>query len=340
MNANFLQLHPTSPEAGYVGQVARLGRAGTRQIGRPSFHPATVARRVSGGMLALLLALTCAAPAHAAASTSAAASDTSASPIVFDGVIVQDGKTKVSLHNPNTGETKWVQVGKSYAGYTVGYEPGQPATKQTPATKDTVILTLGGKVQRITLQDSKVNTPVVAKVPTKTAAEQLESLYTRRDKAVEDPNPNPQLIQELEQSIIQQRQTVGTAIVVDQIDGLERSLAEARKDPNPNPELIRAMEQIRQQQQQVLTTGDPYNSIGLTYGFNEASGTNFFDESAADIPHPDGSSIAFHFDANGSVKSVEKVSVRYANGHPTVSVSPLYSAPSPAATATAPPAAK
>ena len=107
---------------------------------------------------ALLLAVVLAAPF--VPTLPAQDGRTAAIPIVFNGVLVQGAVTKVSLYDPNTGETKWVQVGKSYGNYTVGYEPGLPATKQTPATKDTVLLTLGGKVQRITLQDAKVNIPV------------------------------------------------------------------------------------------------------------------------------------------------------------------------------------
>src|SRR6185436_16756010 len=267
-----------------------------------------------------------------------AAGGASASPIVFNGLLVQGSVTKVCLTNPTTGETKWVQVGKSYGNYTVGYEPGLPATKQTPATKDTVLLTLGDKVQRITLKDAKIDTPVVATIPTKIAAEQLQSLYDRLDKAHDDPNPNIQLIQELEQTILQQRVVVMTAIAVDQIDGLERSLDEARMDPNPNPELIQVMEQIRQQQQQGLTTDKDALKIGLSYGYDEASDTHPFEGSGTAITYPDGSVTNVFFDPNGRVSSVEKVSPRNANGQFTFNK--IYSAPSPAAAATPPAAAK
>ena len=161
----------------------------------------------------------------AAAPLPAFAAD-SVSPIVFNGVLVQDGKTKVSLSYPTTGETKWVQVGKSYAGYTVGYEPGQPATKQTPATKDTVLLTLGGKVQRIPLQDA-TSTPVVADDAVSPPPDQsremiaisaqlisldnanfavLAALNDRLAQARGDPNADPSQIHELEVAIARQQQ--------------------------------------------------------------------------------------------------------------------------------------
>src|SRR6185436_18871217 len=223
-----------------------------------------------------------------------AAGGASASPIVFNGLLVQGSVTKVCLTNPTTGETKWVQVGKSYGNYTVGYEPGLPATKQTPATKDTVLLTLGDKVQRITLKDAKIDTPVVATIPTKIAAEQLQSLYDRLDKAHDDPNPNIQLIQELEQ--------------------------------------------IRQHQQQGLTTDKDALKIGLSYGYDEGSGTHPFEGSGTAITYPAGSVTNVFFDPNGRVSSVEKVSPRNANGQFTFNK--IYSAPSPAAAATPPAAAK
>ena len=140
---------------------------------------------------------------------------TAASPIIFNGLLVQGEKTEVGLYNPNTGETKWVQVGKSYGNYTVGYEPGLPATKQTPATKDTVLLTLGGNVQRIQLQDGMIHTTVVA--PTDAGSVQsleaasfavLAALKDRLAQARSDPNADPRLIQELELSIAQQQQKI------------------------------------------------------------------------------------------------------------------------------------
>ena len=138
---------------------------------------------------------------------------TAASPIIFYGLLVQGGVTTVALYNPNTGETKWVQVGKKYGSYTVGYEPALPATKQTPATKDTVLLTLGGNVQRIQLQDA-TTTPVAttgaASVQSLEAASfaVLAVLKDLLAQARGDPNADPRLIQELELSIAQQQQKI------------------------------------------------------------------------------------------------------------------------------------
>jgi lipoprotein NlpI len=156
---------------------------------------------------ALLLAVVLAAPI---VSTLAAQNGrTAASPIVFNGVLVQGSVTKVSLSNPTTGETKWVQVGKSYAGDIVGFEPGQPATKQTPATKDTVVLTHGGNVQRIQLQDARIHAPVVESTSGQTARDHAQAsldaaravLAAALARARSDPNADPRLIQVLETSL-------------------------------------------------------------------------------------------------------------------------------------------
>jgi hypothetical protein len=144
---------------------------------------------------ALLLAAVLVAPFAAPLLAQGSAT---ASPIVFNGVLVQDGKIRVSLHNPNTGETKWVQVGKSYGNYTVGYEPALPATKQTPATKDTVLLTLGDKVQRIPLQDAPVVTPAAASQAAQTDAAQTPSLADALARARSAPNSDPRAIAMLE----------------------------------------------------------------------------------------------------------------------------------------------
>ncbi len=168
---------------------------------------------------ALLLAVLLAAPCV----TPLAAQDgrTAASPIVFNGLLVQGGVTKVSLSNPTTDETKWVQVGKSYGSYTVGFEPGLPATKQTPATKDTVLLTLGGKVQRIPLQDAPVVTTTIE--PSSAVIAQRAALASLNDtlgRVGSDPNTDPRLIQELQTAIQQQQQllTTGTAARADSFE--------------------------------------------------------------------------------------------------------------------------
>lgn len=96
-------------------------------------------------LLAVLLAAAFAPPFLAQGGRA----NTAASPIVFNGLLVQDGVTKVSLHNPNTGDTKWVVVGQKFGSYTVGFQPGVPGQ-----TADAVVLTLGASSQRIILQGS------------------------------------------------------------------------------------------------------------------------------------------------------------------------------------------
>jgi hypothetical protein len=143
-----------------------------------------------------------------------------ASPIVFNGLIVQDGKVKVSLFNPNTNDAKWVQVGKQFGSYTVGFEPGRPATDRSPATKDMVILTLNGSAQRIAIQDAanlSTNTPVVTATPaslTANASAQIDALNQRLAEARNDPNADPRTIQAYEQAIARQTAQVMNANTV------------------------------------------------------------------------------------------------------------------------------
>jgi hypothetical protein len=140
-----------------------------------------------------------------------------ASPIVFNGLLTQGGVVKVSLYNPNTGDAKWVQVGKQFGSYTVGFEPGRPATDRSPATKDMVILTVNGSAQRIGLQDAtnlSTNTPVVAAAPatlTANASAQIDALNQRLAEARNDPNADPRTIQAYEQAIARQTQQVMNA---------------------------------------------------------------------------------------------------------------------------------
>jgi YD repeat-containing protein len=170
-------------------------------------------------LLPLLLALAAPLPAFAAGGYAY-----SASPIVFNGLIVQDGKTKVSLYNPNTGDAKWVVVGKQFGTYTVGFQPATPGNKDS---KDMVILTsAGGAAQRIPLQDASnlsTNTSAVASGAVTTAA----------------------------------------ASAAARLDALNRQLADARNDPNTNPQLLQALEQTIQRQQQQLATGSAVN-VGFT----------------------------------------------------------------------------
>lgn len=140
-----------------------------------------------------------------------------ASPIVFNGLLTQGGVVKVSLYNPNTGDAKWVQVGKQFGSYTVGFEPGRPATDRSPATKDMVILTVNGSAQRIGLQDAtnlSTNTPVVTAATatlTSNASAQIDVLNQRLAEARNDPNADPRTIQAYEQAIARQTQQVMNA---------------------------------------------------------------------------------------------------------------------------------
>jgi hypothetical protein len=260
----------------------------------------------------LLCVLLAAAPPSALA-----AGDTSTSPIVFNGVLVQGSVTKVSLYNPSTGETKWVQVGKSYGGYTVGYEPALPATKQTPATKDTVLLTLGGKVQRIQLQDA-TTTSVVSSVPGKIsaisiAADKLQSLERSLAEGRNDPNTDPQLLQKLQEARNEQFQVVTTLVATTQLASLEGSLDEARNASSTNPELIQAFEDVRHDLQQRLTTGTAYETP-RDYG------------STSEIEYPNSAQARIDYNPDGTLRSVW-IQTPDANG--MLKASNLYTASDP-----------
>ncbi len=229
--------------------------------------------------------------------------------MVFNGVLVQGGVTKVSLSNPTTNETKWVEVGKSYGGYTVGYEPGQPATKQTPATKDTVVLTLGGDVQRITLQDARIHAPVVEPAEGRTARDYAQaSLDAARAviaaalaRARSDPNADARLIQALETSLSAAKQSL-----TDEDDDIAYS-ATASRINNPDPSWA----------------GVDVRPDGTT---------------ASNIINHDRSATHIVFDANGKIRTVEQFATPDANGG--VFLRTIYSAPNPAAPTTSPAAAK
>jgi hypothetical protein len=144
---------------------------------------------------------------------------TAYSPIVFNGIIVQDGKTKVSLYNPTTNDAKWVQVGKKFGNYTVELQPANPNIKNS---KDTVILTVGNSRQTVALQDAatlSTNTPAPTAGPALTtannAAAQIESLALRLAEVRNDPNADPRTVQAYEQALQRQQQqmTAGTAAV-------------------------------------------------------------------------------------------------------------------------------
>jgi len=130
-----------------------------------------------------------------------------ASPIVFNGLIVQDGQTKVSLYNPNTGDAQWVVVGKKFGSYTVArYQPGVPGQ-----TADAVVLTLGASSQRITLQGSADLS--AASVATATALK--TSLADALARARSAPNSEPRAIQTLESMLhnAQMAESVGANVV-------------------------------------------------------------------------------------------------------------------------------
>jgi hypothetical protein len=141
--------------------------------------------------------------AHLAAASlpALAAGGASASPIVFNGLIVQDGKTKVSLYNPNTGDAQWVVVGKKFGNYTVEhFQPGVPGQ-----TADTVILTLGTSRQRITLQGSAdLSAASVA-----TAAALKTSLAAALARARSAPHSEPMAIERLESMLSVAQSGVG-----------------------------------------------------------------------------------------------------------------------------------
>lgn len=219
--------------------------------------------------LSALLALVAPLPALAAGGASAG-------PIVFNGLIVQDGKIKVSLYNPNTLDAKWVQVGKKFGSYTVGFQPADPKDKKT---QDTVLLTLNGSTQRIALQDAanlSTNTPVVAT----TAAQSALAAQNAASAAA-------------------------------RLDVLNRQLADARNDPNTNPQLLQALEQTIQRQQQLLTTGNAGVNILTTNGgtgvltvTNNSNGATSAVARTTLVTNPDGTRTTTTYDANGKVMSV------------------------------------
>jgi hypothetical protein len=115
--------------------------------------------------------------------------NSTASPIVFNGLIAQAGVVKVSLYNPNTGDAKWVQDGKKFGSYTVGFQPGVPGQ-----TADAVVLTLGTSSQRITLQGA-----ADASAASIAAAAALKtSLADALARARSAPNSDPDAIKALE----------------------------------------------------------------------------------------------------------------------------------------------
>jgi hypothetical protein len=151
-------------------------------------------------LLPLLLALAAPLPALAAGGFTT----NNYSPIVFNGIVVQDGKTKVSLYNPTTNDAKWVQVGKKFGNYTVEFQAANPNVKNS---KDTVILTVGNSRQTVALQDAatlSTNTPASAATTftaTNNAAAQIDALNARLAEVRNDPNADPRTVQAYEQAL-------------------------------------------------------------------------------------------------------------------------------------------
>jgi hypothetical protein len=136
-------------------------------------------------------------------------------PIVFNGIIVQDGKTKVSLYNPTTNDAKWVQVGKKFGNYTVELQPANPNVKNS---KDIVILTVGNSRQTVALQDAatlSTNNPAptaaTAITTANNSAAQVEALALRLAEVRNNPNADPATVQAYEQAIARQTQQIMTA---------------------------------------------------------------------------------------------------------------------------------
>jgi hypothetical protein len=231
-----------------------------------------------------------------------AAGGASASPIVFNGIISQAGVVKVSLYNPNTGDARWIVVGKKFGSYTVErYQPGVPGK-----TTDAVVLTLGTSSQRIILQGSasnlSTNTPVVAPTGAQTSQDAARaSLADALARARSDPNTDPRLIQVLEISLSAAKQSL-----TDQDDDIASSTAASRRN-NPEPS---------------------WAGVGV-----RPDGTT-----ENRIINSDRSATILISDANGSVKFIEQFTPPDANG--TVLSRTIYSAPNASAPAPAPAAAK
>jgi hypothetical protein len=136
--------------------------------------------------------------------------------IQFNGVVVDsNGKTKVSLINTVTGDFHWVSINGKFGNFTVTqYRPGKPANPSRPGdtgTKDTVVLTSGGNSRSqtiIPLNDAFIlNTPV-SNTPSASGAQAsaIASLNDRLAQEMAKPNPDPQIIQSLQQTIQRQSQ--------------------------------------------------------------------------------------------------------------------------------------
>ena len=75
----------------------------------------------------------------------------------FSGLVTGPGETKLILTSLATGQSRWVTVGKEFAGYTVtAYE--QKA--------ETVVLTKDGETFRVKMKESKIKPGVVEPPPT------------------------------------------------------------------------------------------------------------------------------------------------------------------------------
>jgi len=223
-------------------------------------------------LLAVVLAAPLATPLLAQGGRAAGGgmANNTASPIVFNGLIVQDGKTKVSLLNPNTGDTKWVQVGKKFGSYTVGFQPGVPGK-----TADAVVLTLGASSQRITLLGAAE--PSAAFVAT--VATLKTSLADTLARARSNPNSTPDAIRHLE-SMLSDVQSAALGV-----GNWERPVTFSTADGKD---------------QHVISVGT------ITYIIiNDVTGAAIVAPGGLEEPHPDGSTTFTSYDANGRVLAVK-----------------------------------
>src|SRR3954466_9138721 len=78
------------------------------------------------------------------------------SQIEIRGVVVADNTTKLSLVDKSNDTTRWVEVGQSFAGFSV---------KDYDRTTETATLTKAGKEMRLSLVSARVVPEVVAEIP-------------------------------------------------------------------------------------------------------------------------------------------------------------------------------
>ncbi len=138
--------------------------------------------------------------------------------VQFNGVVVDsNGKTKVSLINTDTLDSNWVTVpGGHFGGYTVtGYKAGRPANpliKGDTGVKDTVMLSVGDRLQTVALTDAVLATTPTTNIMSVSGAQPGQitaaatALNDRLAQEMAKPNPDPQIMQALQRSIQLQAQ--------------------------------------------------------------------------------------------------------------------------------------